>query len=92
MSTLSVNHLLGIKYLNKNDLNIIFETRFNKNFTSKKNEIIFKKRQHYKSKKSFGNINFCFWFVFNNKRLFTKKNTHIPKPNRGNRYVKKNRI
>jgi aspartate carbamoyltransferase catalytic subunit len=26
MSTLSVNHLLGIKYLNKNDLNIIFET------------------------------------------------------------------
>ena len=26
MSTLSVNHLLGIKYLDKNDLNIIFET------------------------------------------------------------------
>ena len=26
MSTLSVNHLLGIKYLNINDLNIIFET------------------------------------------------------------------
>ena len=26
MSTLSVNHLLGIKYLNKNDINIIFET------------------------------------------------------------------
>jgi aspartate carbamoyltransferase catalytic subunit len=26
MSTLSVNHLLGIKYLNNNDLNIIFET------------------------------------------------------------------
>ena len=26
MTTLSVNHLLGIKYLNKNDLNIIFET------------------------------------------------------------------
>ena len=26
MSTLSVNHLLGIKYLNKDDINIIFET------------------------------------------------------------------
>ena len=26
MSTLSVNHLLGIKYLSKNDINIIFET------------------------------------------------------------------
>jgi aspartate carbamoyltransferase catalytic subunit len=26
MSTLSVDHLLGIKYLNKNDINIIFET------------------------------------------------------------------
>ena len=39
--------------------------------------------------KSLWNINFCFWSVFNNKRLFTKKNTHIPKPNRGNRYVKK---
>ncbi len=26
MSELSVNHLLGIKYLNKNDINLIFET------------------------------------------------------------------
>ena len=26
MSTLSVNHLLGIKYLNKKDIDLIFET------------------------------------------------------------------
>ena len=26
MSQLSVNHLLGIKYLNKNDIDLIFET------------------------------------------------------------------
>ena len=26
MSELSVNHLLGIKYINENDINLIFET------------------------------------------------------------------
>ena len=34
MSNLSVDNLLGIKYLNKNDLNLIFKTMTYDDFTT----------------------------------------------------------